>query len=78
MYAHWHWLTIREPVVEVEGQITENFYQVAKVDAGFFAWHFRLLDENGNQIASIDRAFRGIGREVRGIIRNINPSNWEP
>jgi hypothetical protein len=48
---------------------------VAKVDAGFFAWHFRLLDENGNQIASIDRAFRGIGREVRGIIRNINPSN---
>jgi len=68
----WHpWrrkydLFLREPIVpQAEGQITDHtFYQVAKVDAGFLAWHFRLLDESGNKIASIDRAFRGIGREL--------------
>ena len=61
---------IRKPIVakpvQTEGEIT--FYQVAKVDMGFLAWHFHLLDDDGNQIASIERAFRGIGREVSGIV----------
>ncbi len=46
------------------------YYQIAKVDAGFLAWHFHLLDQGGNEIASIDRAFRGIGREVCRIKTN--------
>ncbi|KAF7793094.1 hypothetical protein EIP86_004201 [Pleurotus ostreatoroseus] len=48
-----------EPPVE-----TESFRQFAKIDQGFLAWHFTLLDARGEEIASVDRTFRGIGREV--------------
>lgn len=41
-----------------------TFSQFAKVDSGFLAWHFQLLDGHGEEIAYIDRAFRGFGREV--------------
>ncbi|KAF8163172.1 Scramblase-domain-containing protein [Crassisporium funariophilum] len=40
------------------------FYQVGEIDSGFLAWHFRILNQAGDEIASVDRAFRGIGREV--------------
>ncbi|KAF8969932.1 Scramblase-domain-containing protein [Flammula alnicola] len=40
------------------------YYQIGKVDSGFLAWNFRVSDQHGNEIASVDRAFRGIGREV--------------
>ncbi|KAF8078084.1 Scramblase-domain-containing protein [Lyophyllum atratum] len=41
-----------------------TFSQFAKVDMGFLAWHFRLLDARGEEIAHISRAFRGFGREI--------------
>lgn len=40
------------------------YFQTGKVDSGFLAWNFRVLDEDGNEIASVGRAFRGLGREV--------------
>ena len=52
------------------------YHQVAQVDAGFLAWHFRLVDESKAEIASIDREFRGIGREVRrkAVRRGAKPT----
>lgn len=42
-----------------------HFNQFARVDEGLWAWHFVLRDAQGEGIASINRAFRGFGREVR-------------
>ncbi|PFH50084.1 hypothetical protein AMATHDRAFT_4329 [Amanita thiersii Skay4041] len=47
---------------EPKPQVT--FAQIARVDAGFLAWDFRVCDANGEVIASISRAFRGFGREI--------------
>ena len=43
---------------------TESYHQMAKIDEGFLAWGFTLRDALGKEMASVSRAFRGIGREV--------------
>jgi len=50
-----------QPAPEPEGS---TFHQFALVDSGFLAWRFGILDANGAEIAAIDRAFRGLGREI--------------
>ncbi|KAL0947421.1 hypothetical protein HGRIS_013533 [Hohenbuehelia grisea] len=40
------------------------FNQVAKVDEGILAWNFRLNDARSEEIAHVQRAFRGFGREI--------------
>lgn len=42
----------------------KHFVQFAKIDGGFWAWHFTLRDSRGEELASISRAFRGFGREM--------------
>lgn len=42
-----------------------HFNQFARVDEGLWAWHFVLRDAQGQGIATVDRAFRGLGREVK-------------
>jgi len=42
----------------------EQFVQFAKIDEGFWAWHFTLRGSRGEEMASISRAFRGFGREL--------------
>lgn len=46
-----------------------HFNQFARVDEGLWAWHFVLRDAQGEGIASVNRAFRGFGREVRRRLR---------
>jgi len=41
-----------------------HFNQFARVDEGFWAWHFVLRDAQGEGIANVNRAFRGFGREI--------------
>lgn len=41
-----------------------QYKQIARIDEGFLAWHFRLRDAGGNELAAVNRAFRGFGREV--------------
>jgi len=41
-----------------------HFNQFARVDEGLWAWHFVLRDAQGEGIASVSRAFRGLGREI--------------
>ncbi|KAF7778830.1 hypothetical protein Agabi119p4_3175 [Agaricus bisporus var. burnettii] len=43
---------------------TAVFSQVAKIDAPFLAWDFRLQDGYDQDIAFISRAFGGFGREI--------------
>jgi hypothetical protein len=42
----------------------EQFVQFAKIDEGFWAWHFTLRGSRGEELASVNRAFRGFGREM--------------
>ncbi|KAH7909250.1 Scramblase-domain-containing protein [Hygrophoropsis aurantiaca] len=42
----------------------ESFSQFSRVDEGLFAWYFNMLDARGSIIATINRAFRGFGREI--------------
>ena len=52
---------ISEPQPEPE---PDRFVQFAKIDSGFWAWHFTLRGSRGEELASISRAFRGFGREI--------------
>jgi hypothetical protein len=54
--------TTSEPQPQPE---PETFSQFAKVDSGFLAWHFQILDDRGEELAYLSRAFRGFGREVQ-------------
>jgi scramblase len=42
----------------------DRFAQFAKIDEGFYAWHFTLRGSRGEELASISREFRGFGREI--------------
>ncbi|KAH9857035.1 Scramblase-domain-containing protein [Lenzites betulinus] len=53
--------TVNEPQPEPEPEL---FRQFAKIDGGFWAWHFTLADAQGQAFASVNRAFRGFGREL--------------
>ncbi|KAI0302063.1 Scramblase-domain-containing protein, partial [Russula brevipes] len=52
-----------EPQPEPEPE-PDHFEQFAKIDEGFWAWHFTLRGSRGEELASINRAWRGFGREV--------------
>jgi hypothetical protein len=47
-----------------------SFEQFANVDSPILAWHFLLHGRDGAALASIDRAFRGFGREV-GLLKDL-------
>ena len=42
----------------------ETFHQFSTIDEGLLAWSFTLRDHSQQDIASVNRAFRGFGREV--------------
>ncbi|KAG1748982.1 Scramblase-domain-containing protein [Suillus paluster] len=42
----------------------DSFTQFAKIDEGLWAWHFNMLDVCATPIATVNRAFRGFGREI--------------
>ena len=55
--------TVHEPQPEPELD-TEHLCRFSRIDEGLWAWHFNLRDERGQEIATINRAFRGFGREA--------------
>ena len=60
---------VSDPQPEPE---TDLYHQMAKIDEGFLAWDFTLRDARGKEMASVSRAFRGLGREVcTGVSRVI-------
>ncbi|THH29634.1 hypothetical protein EUX98_g4546 [Antrodiella citrinella] len=42
----------------------DMFHQFSRIDEGLWAWSFALRDHAGQDIASVNRAFRGFGREI--------------
>ena len=49
------------------------FNQFSKIDAGFLAWDFPIHDARSEEIASVNRTWRGFGREVRIFITTTIP-----
>lgn len=45
--------------------LENHFNQFARIDEGLWAWYFVLRGAQGEGLASVSRAFRGFGREVR-------------
>lgn len=43
----------------------DQYTQFARIDEGLWAWNFAFRDEQGYELASVNRQFRGFGREVR-------------
>lgn len=43
----------------------DQYTQFGRIDEGLWAWNFAFRDEQGDQLASVNRQFRGFGREVR-------------
>lgn len=43
---------------------TPSFTQFAAIDERFLSWDFSLLDENSRLIGSVNRSWRGFGREI--------------
>ncbi|KIW79609.1 hypothetical protein Z517_06221 [Fonsecaea pedrosoi CBS 271.37] len=43
---------------------TTDFVQFAAVNEPFLSWDFSLLDQNKRKIGSVNREFRGFGREI--------------
>ncbi|OAP64680.1 hypothetical protein AYL99_00652 [Fonsecaea erecta] len=43
---------------------TTDFTQFAAVNEPFLSWDFSLLDQNNRKIGSVNREFRGFGREI--------------
>jgi hypothetical protein len=64
---------ISEPQPEPE---SDRFAQFAKIDEGFWAWHFTLRGSHGEELASISRAFRGFGREIFTDTGKL-PTSWK-
>lgn len=53
-----------KPFLNSFSRESDTFRQFAKVDSGFLAWDFWLKDKDDRLLASINRNFRGIGREL--------------
>ncbi|WWC65821.1 uncharacterized protein I303_108443 [Kwoniella dejecticola CBS 10117] len=62
----WHPWRRRYNLFQKRGELAEDetFRQFAKVDSGFLAWDFWLKDRDDRLVASINRNFRGLGREL--------------
>lgn len=53
-----------QPFSKLFSRESDTFRQFAKVDSGFLAWDFWLKDKDDRLLASINRNFRGLGREL--------------
>ncbi|KAI0065482.1 Scramblase-domain-containing protein [Artomyces pyxidatus] len=56
----------------------DRYSQFARIDEGFWAWHFTLRGAQGEEIASVNRAFRGFGREVCQYSVTFGPASPDP
>ncbi|RKP24204.1 Scramblase [Syncephalis pseudoplumigaleata] len=59
----WH-LWRRRYELFIDMICAQRHEQFAQIDAGFLAWRFELMDEEGKVMACIDRRFGGFAREI--------------
>ncbi|KAL7425159.1 hypothetical protein Q5752_000847 [Cryptotrichosporon argae] len=62
--AQQEWHPWRRRYNLFQSRESETYRQFARVDSGFLAWDFWLKDRDDRLVASINRNFRGIGREI--------------
>ncbi|CAK9441547.1 uncharacterized protein LODBEIA_P54150 [Lodderomyces beijingensis] len=60
----WHLWRRRYNLFKLEDEETDDYEQFGDVDAPFLSFDFPVKDESGQVIASIDRNWVGLGREM--------------
>lgn len=77
----WHLWRRRYNLFKMEDDATESYEQFGSVDSGFLAFDFPVRNEEGRVIASVDRNWVGLGRELftdTGIyIIRMDPASFE-
>jgi hypothetical protein len=62
--AQQEWHPWRRRYNVFQSRDEETMRQFARIDSGFLAWDFWLKDKDDRLVASINRNFRGLGREL--------------
>ena len=77
----WHLWRRRYNLFKLEDDATERYDQFGEVDSGFLAFDFPVRNEAGHVIASVDRNWVGLGRELftdTGVyIVRMDPASFE-
>lgn len=60
----WHIWRRRYHLFKMEDDATQSYEQFGSIDSGFLAFDFPVKNEEGNVIASVDRNWVGLGREL--------------
>ncbi|KAH7107774.1 Scramblase-domain-containing protein [Auriculariales sp. MPI-PUGE-AT-0066] len=56
-------LYLKNSSLATHAQAGDSYQQFGQVDAGFLAWTFPVVDETTQEMACVDRNWRGLGRE---------------
>ncbi|ABN66823.2 phospholipid scramblase 1 [Scheffersomyces stipitis CBS 6054] len=60
----WHLWRRRYNLFKLEDEVTDDFNQFGAIDAPFLSFDFPVKNQNGDVIASVDRNWVGLGREL--------------
>ncbi|PSK38281.1 hypothetical protein C7M61_002840 [Candidozyma pseudohaemuli] len=60
----WHLWRRRYDLFKLEDEVTDEYEQYGAIDSGFLAFDFPVYNNNGDVIASVDRNWVGLGREL--------------
>lgn len=60
----WHLWRRRYNLFKLEDENTDDYAQFGEIDAPFLSFDFPVKNENGDVIASVDRNWVGLGREL--------------
>lgn len=60
----WHLWRRRYDLFKLDDEVTDEYAQYGAIDSGFLAFDFPVYNDNGDVIASVDRNWVGLGREL--------------
>lgn len=60
----WHLWRRKYNLFKLEDETTDEYEQYGAIDSGFLAFDFPVFNRNGDVIASVDRNWVGLGREL--------------
>ena len=77
----WHLWRRRYNLFKLEDEVTDEYEQFGAIDAPFLSFDFPVRNDNGDVIASVDRNWVGLGRELftdTGVyIVRMDPASFE-
>uniref|UniRef100_A0A0L0NWV0 Phospholipid scramblase n=1 Tax=Candidozyma auris TaxID=498019 RepID=A0A0L0NWV0_CANAR len=60
----WHLWRRKYNLFKLEDEVTDEYEQFGAIDSGFLAFDFPVYNRDGDVIASVDRNWVGLGREL--------------